>query len=47
MATATLYLRLDPELDERLRREADERELSLTALCVEYLDAGLKRKAKR
>ena len=43
MATETLYLRVDPDLDKELRNEADRREISLTALCVELLAAGLRR----
>jgi predicted HicB family RNase H-like nuclease len=43
MATETLYLRVDPELDKELRNEAERREISLTALCIEFLAAGLKK----
>jgi predicted HicB family RNase H-like nuclease len=46
MATETLYLRVDPDLEKKLRDEAEHRQVSMTALCVEFLAAGIKR-AKR
>ena len=44
MATAALYLRVDPELDKALRQEAERRNVTLTALCTELLSKVAKAK---
>ncbi len=43
MATEAIYLRVDPKLDEELRRLAARLDVSLTAVCVALLGQGVDR----